>query len=177
MLSLASLMFAGCENPDKVRANPVMLQIDGTFYSTNPDEPYRWGPGGQEENTPDARVQQYSDYFIFSVADDLYDEKQNVCSLDVDFIGQGQPQLGVRYELAPPESDEYGIFRTYICYMGEKYPISAGWVEFSEYGVNADRTRAYVSGLFSISVEGDIIRITDGKFGRMLECSYKVVEE
>ncbi len=48
------MFFAGCEDPDDVRANPVSLEIDGTYFVTKPDGSFVWGPGGSSENPPDA---------------------------------------------------------------------------------------------------------------------------
>ncbi len=177
-MTAASLFFiTGCDDPDDVRANPVIMKIDGTLFRTKPDKSFVWGPGGTEENTPDAKVKQYGDYFVFSVKDFLYDSEGTGCELDMDFIGLGLPQLGVRYELAEPESELYGSFHTAIRYRDESYLITGGWMEFSEFGINNDKTKAYVSGTFGLSVEGGAIKITGGRFGRMLECSYSKIEE
>ncbi len=102
----------------------------------------------------------------------MYDAAGNVCNLNVDFVGTGAVELGVRYQLAEPETPEYGSFFTSITYGGISHVVSEGWVEFSEFGVNEAGDRAYASGIFSLAVDDGDFRITGGKFGRMLECAY-----
>ncbi len=171
LVAVAAALLSGCDNPDMLRANPVSFEVDGTYFRTNPDKPY-FGVIIVNENTPDAYFKQKDDYFVFGINDYLYDSKGNVCQLNVDFVGWGVPELGVRYSLVPLDSEEFQTFRMFLKYGNEEYGIADGWVEFSEFGINSVGDRAYTSGTFGITLKNRAMKITDGRFGRMLECSY-----
>ncbi len=162
---LLPALFVGCEHLDMVRSNPVVIEIDGTSYRTDPDQAPVFG-----ENLPDAAVRQYEDLFIFSINDMLYSKKREECAVDVDFVGSGVPEPGVRYPLVEKDSEVYGPYSPTVALEGSTYDVEDGWVEFSEFGVNEEGTRAYASGTFRISVKG--LDIAGGRFGRMLECTY-----
>ncbi len=161
------MIWTGCEGMDAVRANSVALEVDGRLFRSNPDTAYVIGT-----DEPDQILRQHDDYFTFGLCEKLYSKNRERLVLNLVFMGNGIIELDRRYPLHIPEEGEIGYGNSYIVYGGGEHEVSDGWVEFSEFGVNDDGDRAYVSGIFGITLKDSSLKVSNGTFGRMLECEY-----
>ncbi len=167
-IAAASLFLAGCETLGSVKPNPISLEMNGTFFVSNPDT-----SNVIIRYEPDADLWQYDDHFEFELSDALYSKKGRKCVISLEINGLGVVQTNCRYPLARyGEGDKEGMVISTFSYEGKKYEISDGWIEFSEYGVNGEKTSGCVSGTFSLEMKDSSVKVTNGSFGRMLLFSY-----
>ncbi len=176
LIAIASLFAVGCEDLDQVRANPVSMEVNGTFFMNMPDTSYIIVP-----NRPDASIWQHQDRFTFSLHETLYSKNgKRRCTINLEFKGSGALTTGRRYPLALPENEtsnqEQNTAYSPFSYNATIYELSEGWIEFSEYGVNESGDMAYVSGTFGITPKDRSIKVTNGSFGRLLECEFHKYE-
>ncbi len=166
LVAVVSVFIAGCEEIDAVRANPVSAEINGKYFRSNPDTTYIFGL-----NRPDQVFRQYADEFSFGMYEALYSKRDKKAVLNLVFVGMGRVELNKRYPLHVPADEQSTAYPT-LKLKGKVHRVSDGWVEFTEFGVNDAGDRAYVSGKFGITMEESSVKVTDGAFGRMLECEY-----
>ncbi len=161
----ASVFIFGCEAMDMVRANPVSLEVNGKYFRSRPDTSSVLG--GKK---PDAAVWQSPGGFGFVLHETLFSKKDVQCIINLEFTGDGAVQTGVRYPLNVDASPSFSCGR-------DRHEVTEGWVEFSEYGINDSGDRAYVSGTFGVTLSDRSVEVTNGTFGRLLECSCNIAQE
>ncbi len=168
LLMSAFSCLVGCEDADMVRANPISMKIDGEFFMNYPDTT-RFT---LFEPLPDREFFLSDEGFTLEIRERLYSVEEQMVYMSLVFEGDGDPELGRRYSLVVPEEGAVSD-RTPVIESGEtRCEAADGWLEFSEFGVDEENGRAYMSGTFGLTMKGGTMNVTDGKFGRMLECAY-----
>ncbi len=163
LVVVVSSFLCGCEEMGMVRANPVALKINGTYFQSNPDTTSVFDQKPEFQ----ASFTQMDESFIFHINESLY-SKRRECHIEVKFSGDGSVGLNQRYPLLVQEGEQ----APFLTLDGRKYEITDGWVEFGEYGINEISDVAYTSGTLGLTVENEALTISAGTFGRMLECRY-----
>ncbi len=172
LISAASIFITGCEGIDAIRANPISLEVNGDYLQNRPDTNFT-----HKDYIFSTSVYQAPDEFIFTMHDTLYGKRKRRCILNLTFEGIGSIQTGQRYMLKVSDEEAGTETPQTFSYNSEIIEITDGWIEFSEYGINSNGTRAYVSGTFGLTAKDKSIKITNGSFGRLLECKHNYVTE